>query len=313
LGSLPRNAAVFLPRAFRDISELAITHHCAPPSSLAVGLLLEVPPSRPSAPLVWRSHFAVHPPRGLRSRGNPSDSISRVPFLKLSPRYRVLPGYPRACGCVHPTVPSGLSTFRVRSFVRPVRHSTALSRFFAPTALPNPADPPLRAFQGSRSRCALALTMCLDAFLPAGSPRCLSTGRALGVRPSEHDLAKIVQPLGQTAPPAIGDRGASNRGRSVPACRGSLTGCDARRTLRSWLVVFPFPRPPFGRSVPGSGSRPPPAEAGNCRYAPSHTPRTVLEPPRPRSRGFIPLPVGTDVAGCLRQVTRSWLSWDSPP
>jgi len=98
--------------------------------------------------------------------------------------------------------------------------------------------------------------MCLDAFLPTRSPRCLSTGCAHGVRPSEHDLTEIVPPLGVPSPPAIGDRVASSRGRSLPACRGSL--CQARSGLSAC-------RPPDSRMRRAEALRP------SC--APSQSPR----------------------------------------
>jgi hypothetical protein len=67
---------------------------------------------------------------------------------------------------------------------------------------PSRFTPPGLCLPGSR--CALALTMCLDALLPRRTPWCpFNQARSRGV-PSELYLTEIATPLGGTSPLAIG-------------------------------------------------------------------------------------------------------------
>jgi hypothetical protein len=67
-----------------------------------------------------------------------------------------------------------------------------LSRGLFPLGATQPRRATTPGVASSGSRCALAVPAGLDAFLPSRSPRCVSTGRALGVLPSELDLAGIA-------------------------------------------------------------------------------------------------------------------------
>jgi len=119
-------------------------------------------------------HLAVFGP------GAPGSVRTLVTFLRLGPHFRVLPEHP----------------WRRNS------DADTLTRFFAPSA----THPPRSTTPGlclPGSRCALALTMCLDALLPRRTPWCpFNQARSRG-DPSELDLTEIAAPLGAASPPAI--------------------------------------------------------------------------------------------------------------
>jgi len=136
---------------------------------------------RPSASLVSRSRLVVPHTSRYSTRRHPS-CPEDVTFLRLGLHFRVLPG------------------IRVASM--PLAHS--LSEVSAPTTLPTRRDPPLPSFCLLGSCCVLALTMCLDAFLPRRAPWCPFNQ----ARPRGSTLQSITRqrswcPLGTTSPPAI--------------------------------------------------------------------------------------------------------------
>ena len=67
-----------------------------------------------------------------------------------------------------------------------------LSRGFFPHGATQPRRATTPGVASPGSCCVLAVLAGLDALLPSRSPRCVSTGRALGVLPSELDLAGIA-------------------------------------------------------------------------------------------------------------------------
>jgi hypothetical protein len=95
-----------------------------------------------------------------------------------------------------------------------------------PTAQPKRDEPPLPELPPPGQSCVLAVPAGLDALLPSRSPRCVSTGRALGVLPSELDLAGI----------ACASR------RRFPSCDW-LTASRYRSGLPTSGTTSPVPRP----------------------------------------------------------------------
>jgi hypothetical protein len=113
--------------------------------------------------LVVRAHLAVFGP------GAPGSRRTVVTFLRLGPHFRVSPELRGAAKADARTLP----------------------RFAAPSAThPSRSTTPGLCLPGSR--CAHALTMCLDALLPRRTPWCpFNQARSRG-DPSELDLAEIA-------------------------------------------------------------------------------------------------------------------------
>ena len=89
--------------------------------------------------------------------------------------------------------PAGLAPLQsmTRGAVAP--SCTALTRFFAPSAQPSHRDPPLPDVCLPGSRCTLALTMRLGAFLPRWPPWYrFNQARSRGSYPSELDLTAVA-------------------------------------------------------------------------------------------------------------------------
>lgn len=174
----------------------------------------------------------------------------------------VLPGFSPASE-FHPCI---LALSCSRSLEVPCPHSaTQLSR--ATTSGPS---------HRSRSCCVLALTMCLDALLPRQSPRCLSTGRAHGVHPSELDLTEIATPLGAPSPLAISSRLCDRTGHA------GLSERPPRDPVR--LLSFRF-------AIAGSAAcvRLSTCAASSPLHQPSaHSPRLGLSPVAASLQGFLP-------------------------
>jgi hypothetical protein len=104
--------AVALLRAFRDI--LSWQDTSLRPALLSCGWFASRSSApRPRALLVRRSHLAVRPPRGVRSRGNPPESTRRYPSSGFHPAPESDPGIPVplvasvVLSCVRLTASSG--------------------------------------------------------------------------------------------------------------------------------------------------------------------------------------------------------------
>jgi hypothetical protein len=186
-----------------------------------------------------------------------------------------------------------------------VAHS-ALSRFVSPSTQPGRTEPPLPGIPPPGSRCALAVPARLDAFLPDRPPRCISTGRALGVLPSELDLAVIAYasrrripscdrlPVPASAPPCGGYGLTRPRCPPLPFRSGSrarfrVSHTRVRRSRLSPRAASLQGFPPRGPSLPTT-SRP-----SSAPYRRTSSLRAF------RLFATGPLPVGA----CLRRVSPS--------
>ena len=161
----------------------------------------------------------------------------------------------------------------------------APSGFLPPTAQPSrPSHHPRASTPGSC--CVPAVPACLDALLPKRPPRCVSTGRAHGVLPTELDLAEIVRVFRPDLPScdwrtrcgAQGRQAASRtirrpvpRGTARPRFRGLIplpVGADAFRispsrgalALLGFSLPGAFPSPDLGPQavlLPGTWGKAP--------------------------------------------------------
>jgi len=208
------------------------------------------------------------PPRGRR----------KSPFGNPRPASRSFTsGVPhRLTGSAAPTDLDPASEYYPGIPVRGNAAHSALSRFRSPSAQPGHPEPPFPGLPHPGSRCVLAVPARLDALLPERPPRCISTGRALGVLPSELHLAAV----------------ASSSRRRIPSCDWLS---DSREYRSKAKTGFPFPPPSpslsvrFARTVPVS-------QAG---HGANGFPR-----PRPRSRGLIPGGKPASKLACSRRASR---------
>jgi hypothetical protein len=167
-------------------------------------LRLAVPSKAPrlaTASWVRRSHRVVGPPRGLRPPG-----ANRIPVAYLP----------------WPSAP--LQSF-TRWSVTPSSGAAGSLEVSFPLDATQPRRATTPGVASSGSCCVPAVPAGLDALLPSRSPRCVSTGRALGVLPSEHDLAGIAH-----------------------ASRRRLPSCDWQVASRSGRTGRPAGRLPVRRA-----------------------------------------------------------------
>jgi len=138
------------------------------PSSRAVGCALEGPPAS------YRLMGSAIPPRG--SSTSWSSPAGREPCHRLA----CLP---------RPFAPLRSMT---RTPVTPSSSVLRLSRGLFPHGATQSRRATIPGVASSGSCCVPAVPAGLDALLPSRSPRSVSSGRALGVLPSELDLAWIA-------------------------------------------------------------------------------------------------------------------------
>jgi hypothetical protein len=153
-----------------------------------------------------------------------------------------------------------------------------LSRGLLPFGATQPERATTPGVASSRSCCVPAVPAGFDALLPSRSPRCVSTGRARGVHPSELDTAKIACVSRRSLPSCDWRCGATLP--NGPAARrtrlpGPVSGSVAFRLQRMtrWSSGAP-------RGVPCVPDRRRPVD--------DHRHIRTAGPVRPRFRGFLP-------------------------
>jgi hypothetical protein len=248
---------------------------------------------------------SAHPPRASVQR------FRETP----SPRGLTASGVPnRSHGSAAPSSFDPATEFHPRIPVHERIVHLALPRFTTPSTQPGRTEPPPPGIPPPGSCCVLAVPARLDALLPARPPRCVSTGRALGVLPSELHLAVIASASRRRIPscdwlpdPRL-HRLSAATGSPVPGAlpfpfglvRASGSRCPTRRIRRSRLdaarglasgVFSPrsfasgrlsAPSAPFRRAsslrhlAVSSRSGPLPVGAGHRRVSPSTTALALL-------------------------------------